>query len=225
MRTGISAIAFDLDGTLYPNSGLYIRLLPFLARHWPLVAALGRARNIIREKQELSSESYVSDFYSYQAQIVAKLLKKPQEQIREKLDRLIYRGWEPHFLKIKMFPHVQELLIELRTTPLKLGILSDFPLRSKLKNLGIAEYWDVVLSAEDTGALKPALRPFSELARALGCPAEHILYVGNSRFCDAHGARRAGMKTALRTSRFVSDTTVADFIFHDYRQLHDFVIG
>jgi putative hydrolase of the HAD superfamily len=52
MSLKFSAVAFDLDGTLYPNYRLNIRLLPFLCGHWPLVAALGRARKIIRREQE-----------------------------------------------------------------------------------------------------------------------------------------------------------------------------
>ncbi|MCL2762347.1 MAG: HAD family hydrolase [Treponema sp.] len=224
MLQGISAVAFDLDGTLYPNSRLYIRLLPFLLRHWPLVAALGRARNIIRQRQEQSPTAYVPDFYGYQAEITASLLKTSPEQVREKLEHLVYRGWEAHFANIKLFPYLREFLVELRTTPLKLGLLSDFPPKNKLEKLGIADCWDAVLASEDTGALKPAIRPFAELARTLNCPPEQILYVGNSRHCDVGGAKRAGMKTALITTRFAPCKTVADFTFHDYRQLRDFVL-
>ena len=223
MLQGISAVAFDLDGTLYPNYRLYIRLLPFLCRHWRLVSALGKARDIIRREQEQSPSVTQPDFYNYQAQIAAKLLSAQPEQIREKFDSLIYRGWERHFLKIKLFPHVRELLAELRTTQLKLGLLSDFPPETKLKNLGLADCWDAVLCSENTGALKPAIQPFRELGNILGCPPERILYVGNSRPYDTAGARRAGMKTALLAGRFAAKLE-ADFIFHDYRQLRDFVL-
>jgi len=223
MQQGLAAVAFDLDGTLYPTYRLYIRLLPFLCGHWRLIAAFGKARNIIRRKQEQSPSSTVPDFYDYQARITADLLNAQPEQIKEKIDRLIYRGWEPNFSKIRLFPHVRELLAELRAAGLKLGLLSDFPPKTKLANLGIADCWDAVLCSEDIGALKPAIRPFAELAKALECPPEQILYVGNSRRYDADGARRAGMKTALLTGRCAGKTW-ADFPFHNYRQLCDFVL-
>jgi putative hydrolase of the HAD superfamily len=106
-----------------------------------------------------------------------------------------------------------------------LALLSDFPPETKLKNLGLAGCWDAVLCSEKIGALKPALRPFTELAQALGCPPEQVLYVGNSRLYDAAGARRAGMKTALVTHWFAcSGKNKADFTFHSYRQLRDFVL-
>jgi len=229
MIQGISAVAFDLDGTLYPNYLLNIRLLPFLCKHGPLLAAFAKARGIIRREQQESPSAVAPDFYEYQARLTAGLLHAPPEQVKEKIDRLIYRGWEPYFLKIKLFPHARETLDGLRAAGLKMGLLSDFPPETKLKNLGISDCWDAVLCSERAGALKPAPRPFEELARALRCPPEQILYVGNSRPYDVGGAQRAGMKTALFTGHFsrnrlFSGTTKADFTFRSYRQLRDFVL-
>ena len=236
MLSGISAVAFDLDGTLYPNYRLYIRLLPFLLRHWRLLAAFGKARNIIRQEQEQSPPDqlvWLQDkaigFHEYQAGLTANLLREQPDRIQEKIDTLIYRGWEPHFAKIKLFPHVRELLEALKTAGFRLGLLSDFPLQAKLKHLDITGYWDTALCSENSGALKPAARPFADLAEALQCPPEQILYVGNNRRYDAAGAKRAGMKTALITGRFTAGRiahagTGADYIFHDYRQLHNFVL-
>ncbi|MDR0495783.1 MAG: HAD family hydrolase [Treponema sp.] len=225
MLQGISAVAFDLDGTLYPNYRFNIRLLPFLCRHLRLMAAFGKARNIIRDEQEQSPSFIQPDFYDHQARLVASLLRAEPEQTQEKINRLIYRGWEPYFLKIRLFPHVRELLTDLRAAGLKLALLSDFPPETKLKNLGLAGCWDAVLCSESIGALKPALRPFTKLAEALGCPPEQVLYVGNSGLYDAAGAGRAGMKTALITRCIVhSGKSKADFSFHSYRQLRDFVL-
>ena len=226
MRLGITAVAFDLDGTLYPNYRLNLRLVPFLLRHWRFLAAFGKARDQIRVEQEQSPSPARADFYDYQARLTAERLNAGPEEIQGKIETFIYRGFEPHFLHIALFPHVRELLAELRAAPLKLGILSDFPPETKLKNLGIADYWDAVLCSEKTGALKPAIRPFTELADALGCPPEQILYVGNSYRYDILGAGRAGMKTALIVSRgnYSKAETGAHFTFHDYRQLHDFVL-
>jgi len=229
MLQDLSAVAFDLDGTLYPNYRLNIRLLPFFFKHWPLLAAFAWARGVIRRRQEQSPEAVAPDFYDYQARLTAGLLRAPPERIREKIERLIYQGWEPHFLKIKLFPHVREVLAALRAAGLKLGLLSDFPPETKLKNLGFDGCWDAVLCSESIGALKPAILPFAELARALQCPPGQVLYVGNSRPYDVDGARRAGMKTALFAGRFSGNGTAAgktkaDFIFHSYRQLRDFVL-
>jgi putative hydrolase of the HAD superfamily len=234
MLPGISAVAFDLDGTLYPNYSLNLRLLPFLFRHWRFLLAFGRARNIIRREQVAALKAQTAlaltpssrpDFYERQAQIVADQLKAQKEEIRERIDRLIYRGWEPFFLKIKLFPHVKETLGELRAAGMKLGLLSDFPPETKLEYLGLSGLWDTVLCTECIGALKPAIQPFEELAKTLACPAEKILYVGNSRRYDVEGAKKAGMKAALLTMGLPVLTGIKpDFTFRDYRHLRNYML-
>ncbi|MDR2922490.1 MAG: HAD family hydrolase [Treponema sp.] len=238
MMSEISAVAFDLDGTLYPNYSLNIRLLPFLFRHWRLMLAFGRARDIIRREQAslspapsapsmtaMTAAAAMPDFYERQAQLVAGQLNARKDEIRERIDRLIYRGWEPMFLKIKPFPRVKEILTELRSAGLKLGLLSDFPPETKLEYLGLSGLWDTVLCTENIGALKPAAQPFEELAKALGCRPAQILYVGNSGPYDVQGAKRAGMKAALLKAGLpVITGNKADFTFHDYRQLRNFML-
>jgi putative hydrolase of the HAD superfamily len=232
MLSGIKAVAFDLDGTLYPNYSLNLRLLPFLLRRWRFMLAFGRARNMIRREQEaleaqaeLAVQSSRIDFYDRQAQLAAGQLKAQKEEIREKIDRLIYRGWEPFFLKIKPFPHVREVLEELKAAGMKLGLLSDFPPDTKLEYLGLSGLWDTVLCTESIGALKPAVRPFEELAKALSCAPGQILYVGNSRLYDVWGAKRAGLKSALLNIGLPVITGVkADFTFRSYRKLRNFML-
>ena len=224
-----AAVAFDLDGTLYPNFSLYWRLTPFMCMHGRMLLQFGKARDQIRREQELAPAAFRKDFYRYQALLTAERLNADPEQIGEEIERLIYRGFEPHFKKIKLFPHAKELLDELRAASFKLGMLSDFPPKVKLKNLGIEGCWDAVLCSEEAGAIKPAMRPFAALAEALACPPGQILYVGNSARYDVAGAKRAGMKTALVTRRGRQPSAAdparrADFSFNDYRQLRDFVL-
>ena len=221
-----TAVAFDLDGTLYPNFSLYWRLLPFLCAHGKMMIRFGNARDQIRSEQELDPAAFRKDFYEYQARLTSERLGEQPDQIKKKIEKLVYRGFEPHFLKVRLFPHVKETLDAFSAASLKLGILSDFPPKAKLENMGIAHYWDAILCSEETGALKPAIRPFSALAEALKCPPEQILYVGNSLRYDVAGAKKAGMKTALITGKKNRKNAVpeADFSFKDYRQLRDFVL-
>ena len=227
MRDNIEGVAFDLDGTLYPNYSLHIRLVPFLFKEWRLLAAFGRARSMIHKEQEFPSNNR-DNFYMYQAEITAKILKVNPEQLKEKIDRLIYRGWEPFFKEIKLYKHTVELLGALRKAGYKLGLLSDFPPETKLENLNISGIWDAVLCTERYGVLKPHPLPFSELADAMALPPEKILYVGNSHSYDVTGAYRAGMKTALIKSRLFAGgkrKPAPDLIFNNYRQLYDFMLN
>ena len=235
------ALAFDLDGTLYPNYRLYFRLIPFILRKYRLLRAFGMARTRIRKSYEYSgaavplAEACCDDhFYINQAGIMAELLGEPVDIIMEKTDRLIYRGWEPHFKKIKLFPHVRDTLEAFRDAGIKLGLLSDFPPEIKLENLKIPGFWDAVVCSERVGRLKPHPVSFLELARQMETPPEQILYVGNSISYDVSGARNAGMKAAhIRRQVFFSglggfdalEGDAAVFCFSDYRQLRDYVLS
>jgi putative hydrolase of the HAD superfamily len=119
---------------------------------------------------------------------------------------------------------VSETLADFKDAGLKLGLLSDFPPETKLRNLKIDEPWDVVLCSERFGRLKPDPVSFHALADQLGVPPGRILYVGNSVKYDIVGARNAGMKSAL-ISKFRARNSGADFVFSDYRQLRRFVLS
>lgn len=225
MPPRFDAVAFDLDGTLYPNREFFVRLAPFAARNARLLRAFGRARGIIRGEQELSPDVARHDFYDYQARLVADILGRPADETRARIETLMYRGWEPIFSRVRLFPRARALLDDIRGAGMRLGLLSDFPPVTKLANLGLAGIWDAVLCSEEVGALKPSALPFGALARELGVPAGRVLYVGNSRRYDVEGAARAGMGTALVERGFLpSDGPSADFAFRDYRQLRAFLL-
>ncbi|MCL2721588.1 MAG: HAD family hydrolase [Treponema sp.] len=228
MQDNIKGVAFDLDGTLYPNYRLNRKLLPFILKEWRLVSAFGKARKIIRDEQSINNCSLPADFYDYQIEITAKLLSVAAAPLKEKIERLIYRGWEPFFTDIKLFKGVTETLDAFRKAGYKLGLLSDFPPETKLENLKINGIWDAVLCSERCGALKPHPLSFEKLALAMSLQPENIIYVGNSRSYDVAGAAKAGMKTAWIKSPLFPGSGLKkpkpDFSFHNYRQLYNFMI-
>jgi putative hydrolase of the HAD superfamily len=232
MKRRFDGVAFDLDGTLYPNYQLYIRLIPFIWKEHRLLRALGKARDILRvvagEQASLAEED---DFYTRQARLIGDILHLDPETAQQRVEQLIYRGWEPLFKKIKLYPDVRETLVGLREQGIKLGLLSDFPPDVKLENLNLAGIWDTVLCSEQIGRLKPDPAPFGELAKQLDSTVDRILYVGNSVAYDIVGAKKVGMKAALITAPFVpirtqgSHTRNADFVCTRYRQLYDYVLS
>ena len=217
-----TAVAFDLDGTLYPNSRLFLRLIPFLLKEHRLLRAMNRARLQLRQ-----TGAYEGDFYDLQARLMGEILRKAPEEVKERTERLIYRGWEPMFKNIRLFPHARETLDAFRKEGIKLGLLSDFPPVNKLENLGLGGYWAAATSSEEAGRLKPDPLSFLDLAQKMGVSPEETLYVGNSHSYDVIGARRAGMKTALILPPWkrAPSTPAPDFVFYDYRQLREYVLN
>jgi putative hydrolase of the HAD superfamily len=232
------AVAFDLDGTLYPNYSFYVRLVPFLLREQRYLRAFGKARDRIRaEEGNLAALNCglpegEMRFYERQASYMGEVLHARPELLIEKTEKMIYRGWEPLFKKVRLFPHVRETLKALKEAGVKLGLLSDFPPEAKLENLGLGGLWDMMLCSEAFGCLKPSPLPFLELAKGLGFAPGEVLYVGNSFRYDVLGAQKAGMKAAWVVSRFkvrrqaagVNEEPKANFVFSDYRQLRDYVL-
>ena len=77
------------------------------------------------------------------------------------------------------------------------------------------DLFDVALSAETVGRLKPDPAPFRALADALGVDPQEVLYVGNSYKYDVVGSKSAGMAAAHFTKKEEEQGT-ADFSFHKY---------
>lgn len=208
----IRAVAFDIDGTLYPNWQMVLASIPSLLLAPRAIVAFGKVRREIRKL------TYDRDFYSYQAQLLARRLHCTEERARLTLERRFYGVWKWSYGIIHPFPRVRETMVALRGAGLALGVLSDFPPERKLEYLGLADLPDTVLSAEETGYLKPHPVPFLNTARALGCNPEEILYVGNNYEYDIKGAREVGMKTAY-LGRCSDSRRSADICFTSFTQL------
>jgi len=111
------AIAFDLDGTLYPNYRLYVRLIPFIIKEHRLLRAMGKARDTLR------AAAQEGRFYDIQARIMADILRGDPTSVQERTEALIYRGWEPLFRGVRLFDGVRETLDAFKSAGLKLGML------------------------------------------------------------------------------------------------------
>lgn len=223
MIRDIDAVAFDIDGTLYPNLALYLRLIPFFVHNRRLMSEFGQVRREIRRWQHEHPQEVHQDFMLWQAQLLSRRLGCTAEEAGALLDERIYKGWIPVFESISLYPGVRETFAAFRAASLKIGILSDFLPSQKGELWGLPFFCDVVLGSEETGAVKPSIIPFRVLAERLGCEASRILYVGNSPRSDIDGARKAGMKSALITGPFgtffLPKDLRADISFRSYRQL------
>ena len=210
----IRAVAFDIDGTLYPYRRMYTHSLWFFLRRIRFLSHFSRMRRRIRTIRP------IEDFRGTQAKLLSDIMAVTIERAREKIDRIVYRLWERSFRRIRPFSHLKALLQRLKNDGVPLGVLSDFPIGQKLSYLDLEGLWDCELSAEDSGYLKPNPEPFIKLAECLGISLENILYVGNNYNYDIIGAHRVGMATA-HFSRHPADESVADLTFSDYRHLEE----
>jgi putative hydrolase of the HAD superfamily len=215
------AVAFDLDGTLYPNASLYSRALPAMLRTTRAFVAFSAARNALREMsrdpagagKELRDQA---SFRATQASLVAKRLGIPLDEAAALIEDRFYRGVEELFARVRPFRGVEGALYALSSGGLRLALLSDLPPARKLELLGFSGRFEAALCSEESGLLKPARAPFELLASRLALPLGRILYVGNSPAIDLAGAKAAGMSAAIVSRRRVRG---ADLSFYDWREL------
>jgi HAD superfamily hydrolase (TIGR01549 family) len=113
---------------------------------------------------------------------------------RQKVAELDARGRGPNA------PDYLHTVLKRLQPRLRLGIVSNGSgeaQRSKLKTLGIEQYFDPILISEETGSRKPQPEIFCIAAERWQIPNNQILVVGDDDVADIQGAIGAGM-LALR---------------------------
>jgi len=98
------------------------------------------------------------------------------------------------------FPHTDYVLIKLKSKGIKLAIVSDAPkLKAwlRLMAMKIGNFFDVVVTYEDTGKLKPHKLPFKAALTKLNLKPQECLMVGDMPHRDIEGAKKLGMKTCF----------------------------
>lgn len=204
MDAEIKAIAFDVDGTLYPQRSYYWRM--FLAGvKAPLLSwAYNRARVLYR-KEQASAPTVPENRAGYLHRLSLLMLKalhrkatdKSVRRMERKVEFVFYDSWRRLYRHVPEREGMRNALARFKERGYKLAVLSDFPLEGKLEALGIADLVDVALSSEDVGYLKPDPRVFSRLISCINLEPHEVLYVGDSYQKDVLGSRGAGMHSCL----------------------------
>lgn len=215
-KSKIRAVVFDVDGTLYPNWKMLLKSGIFFFHHPFVSMAFARLRKDVREI------GGVEDLREAQISLAAGYLHTSREKAAYLLDTHIYGTYMAMFADISPFPEVEHTLRFLRDRGIKIGIISDFPIRPKLSYLGLDEYWDMAISADEIGALKPDPYPFIKAAEILEAEPSEILYIGNNYKYDIIGSKGAGFLSA-HFSRHAAEDSIADLTFSDYHILEDFI--
>ncbi len=214
------AVLFDLDNTLID----FMRMKKLSCE-----AAISAMIDAGLSMEKGAAYSLLFDLYGVHGiehqEIFQKFLEKATGKIDYKiLSRGIhaYRKMQAGYLE--PYPHVRSTLIALKARGLRLGIVSDAPrLKAwmRLTEIGLTDFFDVVVTLDDTGKAKPHEMPFRAAVRELGEKAEEILFVGDNPGRDIEGAKKIGMRTALaKYGQIFPDTkTKADYELNDIAEL------
>ena len=217
---GIKAVCFDIDGTFYPLFQTRLRVALASLSSLPFALSYNKARQRVRTEDSFLSLPPLSE--KERAERMCRYMwdRSDEESISYfigKEKKVFFDRYERLFSGIKPYEGVVETIEELKKRGYRLGVLSDFPVGTKLKAMGIEDYFSVILSSEEWGRYKPCLTPFELMRDEMKVESHDILYVGDSLRKDIEGAGRAGLRTALLGKK--KEEGKADIVFSSWSEL------
>jgi phosphoglycolate phosphatase len=121
----------------------------------------------------------------------------------------------------KEYPFVRETLENL--TGFRKAIISnkrEAPSKRLLEELGLSEYFDLIIGSDTAGKRKPSPEPVLYAVTRLGSNPEESIIVGDSNY-DIEAGEKAGVKTVAVTYGYRPRESLlkADYIIDDIREL------
>jgi FMN phosphatase YigB (HAD superfamily) len=210
----VRAVLFDVDGTLYRQRPLRLRMaveLGTLAFTRPLRApSVWRALAEYRKAQETLRTQRNGADAGRQMALAAERAGMTTTDVAAIVDEWMIER------PLKYLPGCSarglvELLEFLRGKRVRLGVFSDYPATKKLEALGVRHHFSLVLCGADpeVGAFKPNPRGFLVASTQWQLDPSEVLYVGDRADADAAGAAAANMPAAIVTDAPIRDSNGA----------------
>lgn len=216
----IKGVVFDLDNTLVDFMKMKEASIDAA-----LDAMIDAGLNMKKEQaREEIFRIYKEQGIEYQ-QVFDKFLEKALGRIDHKIHAagiVGYRRVREYVLVT--YPHVTVTLIELMKRGIKLAVVSDAPRLqawTRLCALNLHNYFDAVVTFEDTKKRKPAPEPFEKTLQLLELKAREAIMVGDWAERDIVGAKELGMITVFARygDTFGTGPSGANYDIWDIREL------
>jgi putative hydrolase of the HAD superfamily len=121
-----------------------------------------------------------------------------------------------------LFPDAAQTLSLLRTSGLKLGLITNGSIRMqsrKLQCLALSPVFETVLISDAEGISKPDRQIFHRALERLNTNAAQAVFVGDHPEVDVAGARAAGMRAIWRRDPNVTRVIEADGVIDELSDL------
>lgn len=194
----IRFVVFDVDGTLYPQRPLRIRMARDMVHYAVRTRSLKHIRvlSAYRRLREVLGDQETSGFDAVLIERTAQATATPPDAVRALVADWIDQRPVRH-LKSARYPGVLELFAAIRARGKMIGILSDYPAAAKLAAMELDA--DYVAYAGDPAIdiLKPHPKGLLSLIEAAGVQPEETILIGDRASRDGMAARRAGAHALL----------------------------
>lgn len=194
----IRLITFDLDDTFWETKpaiqSAETVLRDWLAKHAPRlgefpVEALGAIRRMLVER-EPTLRHRVSELRRRILQHALGDAGYPREEADELAERAFQVFLDARH-EVEIFPDVQPTL-EFLANHYTLGVITNG--NADVRRLGLADYFQFTLCAEELGIGKPDPHPFRQALRLGGALPEQAVHIGDHAEDDIAGAQQAGLR-------------------------------
>lgn len=200
LHVTIQAVLFDLDNTLTHRDLTAQAYSCYLAEYYASAFAQVEPEKIIEIVRRIDNGGYpkkeLLTHGSIGASAAYALLQELSWLNPPSIDELA-QFWFSQFGRCAVeMPDVKQVLAQLKSQAYQLAIVSNGGHDTRLntiRGLGIADYFEEIISSGLVGFSKPQPEIFQITAQRLGVLPEHCLYIGDHPINDIQGAKNAGM--------------------------------
>jgi putative hydrolase of the HAD superfamily len=192
----IRAVIFDLDNTLVDFMAMKRQAIDAAIQSM-IDAGLRLSAIQVRERIDAIYKERGIEFQNVFDQLLYDVFQKVDYKI---LSAGIIAYRRAREAALVPYPHVTMTLLQLVKRGLKLAVVSDAPGREawlRLCSLNYHHLFDVVVTFDDTGELKPSRTPFLRALSLLNVAPGEALMVGDWPERDVVGAATVGMTTVF----------------------------
>lgn len=214
---GCRLVVFDVDGTLYRQAPVRLRMAAKLAAtpaEGPATGGLGRLARLraLRLFRELHEDAGQPDRAKsgasgasggFDASLFARFAQ--EANLSEAAARRLVDDWMIErplpYLAGAVVPGTHAVFSGLRRAGIAIGVWSDYPATAKLSAMGLAADHVVCATDADIDTLKPNPKGLRTLAARAGVAPQDVLMVGDRVSRDGAAAAAFGASFLLRAAR------------------------
>ncbi|HID47173.1 MAG TPA: TIGR02253 family HAD-type hydrolase [Methanothermococcus okinawensis] len=190
----IKGVLFDLDDTLYDSTSFVDR-----ARREAIKMMIDAGLNATEEEAYNILQRIIKEKGSNYGHHFDDLVKAIEGQYNPKIVTMgVITYHNVKFALLRPYPDTIKTLIELKKIGLKLGVITDgitIKQWEKLIRLGIADFFDDVVTSEEYGLGKPNIEFYRYALKKMNLKGEEVVYVGDRIDKDIIPASKVGMHT------------------------------
>ncbi len=196
----VRAVLFDLGGTLIktpPAAEILGKMLEDFGVKRSL-EEIEEARKAAEKRFDMEELPVLGDAFwlKWNEKILEHLgIRKDSRLLAE---RIAKQWWQ--YANVELYPDVEETLRMLKQRRLKVGLVTnglESDVREVLPRVGLTGFFDVEVTSNLAGKIKPHREIFIHALEKLGVKPQEAMYVGDLVERDYKGARNCGLKALL----------------------------